>query len=295
MANFYPKIDMQLIPKMVQMYNSGISMGEIANKLKLSSGTVHFHLKKQVQDECRKKRQHKTAFYNSDVVQFKEMYLRGQSTIDIAKKYNTDNGTVRYYLNKVGVDTSKNGKFSPKVTKKQEEIMQNLYRKTGSISKTANMLKLHPSSVHYRLVKAGIVKKRALNQKVAKEKYEILTEVLSALFNKMGYKINHTQKIYNGHGPDMIVSKHGKSIIIEHKATVKRSFYWKHGIGEASRNRKNHDAQSAWVITTASKPTNFCEGDVKVIFYEDLIHLLEIHNLHNLLPSVEYISNTPSV
>ncbi|MBI4983565.1 restriction endonuclease [Candidatus Woesearchaeota archaeon] len=292
------KIHFEAETRIVVMYKKGKSMQKIAQELSVSTGTVFSHLKKYIPQEERKERQHKRASTPdaTNAKAFKSLYLHGLSTIQIAKKFNTTSGIVRYALKKQGVDTSKNGKYKNKLKEADLEKIRELYEKTGSILETAKIFGLYPSSVHNRLRQFGIVKKKTINQKIAKQKYEMLTEILLQLFNKMDFQVEHVQQIYNGHGPDMIVQKDNYRIVIEHKATIKRSFYWQHAVEEARENLAKHNCSKAWVITTASKPHNFTDNfDVRITFLDELKNLLINHKLESLLGKVDFISNTPCI
>lgn len=200
-----------------------------------------------------------------------------------------------YHLRKLGIDTTKNGKYRPKINNSRLQQIVKIYQNTGSILETAKQTNLHPSSIHYRLTKMGIVKKNRINQQIAKKKYELLTDILTQLFKKMSYDIRYVQIKYNGHGPDMIIENNQESMIIEHKATIKRSSYWEHAIEEAKSNMKKYNIQNALIITTAKKPKKFKNQEIKIIFLDELKKLLEKNNLNNLVSKVEQISSTPCI
>lgn len=278
------------------MYGNGTSMCRIARDLSISSGTVYLHLKRFIPKEERQNRQHPSSFDEEQAKVFCNLYKKGMSSIEIGRDFDISADVVLYALNKCGVDTSKGGKYNPKVDPKKLSKMIEIYKRTGSVLETAEQMGLHPSSVHNRLSKVGIVKKKALNQEIIKIKYDKLTNVLRELFEKMGLELEYVQEKYNGSGPDMIVKEGNSRILVEHKATVKNSFYWKHAIEEAQRNRDAFKAQRCWVITTAKKPNNFQELDgIELTFFDDLKGLLISNGLTRSVEDIEFISNTPSV
>ncbi len=291
MKRMYSELEL----KFLAMYKQGKSMQAIAEKFGLSSATVYNYLKRHIPIEERKNRQHKNSIDAKLANKFKNAYLIGFSSVEIAKTFNTKPDIVLYNLKKLKVDTSKNGKYGTKIDEKKLEKIKDYYEKTGSILKTGKEFGLHPSSVHYRLVKLGIIKLKTINQEIAKKKYKILTETLLELFGKMGFKIRLVQEKYNGHGPDMIIEKH-EAIIIEHKATVKKSGYLVHAIEEAETQMNKYDIKKAIVITTAKKPVKFRKRkNIEIIFFEDLEKLLKENNLEKMIPKIEFISKTPSV
>lgn len=281
--------------KMTILYKKGKTMKQIAEKFDVSTGTVCTHLKKYIPRDEKRKRQYRLKSNEYVKLKIKEMYTRGFSSLVIGKKLGISSSTVLYNLRKMGIDSSKKGKYKSKIDAKKLEKIKKSYIATGSVLKTGKEFGLHPSSIHYRLMKLGIVKKNALNQKIARKKYELFTYVLTKLFKKMGYEIRYVQRRYNGHGPDMIIENDLESILVEHKATVKRSWYWKHGIQEVKENISKYNTTRGIVITTAKKPKNFKETETKVIFFDDLERLLKEKNLQNLIPEIQYVSNTPSV
>ena len=123
----------------------------------------------------------------------------------------------------------------------------------------------------------------------------MFTSILVELFEKMGYEIRYVQNRYNGHGPDMIIENDEESILIEHKATIKRSMYWQHAIEEIKANRPKYNVTKAIVVTTARKPKNFKPSETEIIFFDDLRKLLQKNELQDLIPKIEFISNTPSI
>jgi transposase len=290
------KINSETEKRIAKMYRNGFSMCKIAKEFSVTPATVYLHLRKFIPKEERQRRQHVASFTESDAKKFCSLYKKGMSSVEIGRKFKIETNSVLYALKKHGIDTSKKGKYNPKVDSSKLSIMKKIYKNTGSVLETANQMDLHPSSVHYRLSKEGLVKKKALNQKVIKMKYEKLTNVLKELFEKMGLELEHVQERYNGHGPDMIVRDGNKRILVEHKATVKRSFYWKHGIEEAKTHEGVFKADVCWIITTATKPNNIEKMDgMELIFFEDLKKLLISNDLSNLIHDIEFISNTPSV
>ena len=288
MTKIHPKSE----SKMAELYKSGKSMKEIAEAFHVSTGTVHTHLKKYVPAAERRKRQFPKLLNERMLSQIKRQYESGLSSVAIGRKLDLAPETILYHLEKMNVVRTE--KYKPKIDAQKLEEIKKSYGETGSILKTAGEFGLHPSSVHYRLVKLGLVKKNRINQKIAREKYEMLTDVLTKLFEKMGYEMRYVQKTYNGHGPDMIVENGKESVLIEHKATVKRSWYWQHAIEEVNKNVPKYNVARGIVITTARKPAGFKEGKIKIIFFDDLQKLLEENELLDLIPKIEHISNTPS-
>ena len=281
---------------MVKLYKKGKSMKEIAEIFKISQATVCMHLKKYIPVSERRKRQYKFQKTSEEILEkIRNMHKKGLSSLIIGKKLDISSSTVLYHLKKMNIDTSRGDKYKPKIDTDKLEQIKNLYEENGSILKTAQKLKLHPASIHYRLAKLGIVKKKTLNQKIARKKYNLLTDILVKLFLKMNYKIRYVQKQYNGHGPDMIIENEKESILVEHKATIKRSWYWQHAIEEVNKNLSKYNVTKAIVVTTAKKPKNFKEEKIEIIFFDDLQKLLKENELQYLIPKMEYISNTPSV
>ena len=271
-------------------------MKEIAEIFKISQATVCMHLKKYIPVSERRKRQYKFQKTSEEILEkIRNMHKKGLSSLIIGKKLDISSSTVLYHLKKMNIDTSRGDKYKPKIDTDKLEQIKNLYEENGSILKTAQKLKLHPASIHYRLAKLGIVKKKTLNQKIARKKYNLLTDILVKLFLKMNYKIRYVQKQYNGHGPDMIIENEKESILVEHKATIKRSWYWQHAIEEVNKNLSKYNVTKAIVVTTAKKPKNFKEEKIEIIFFDDLQKLLKENELQYLIPKMEYISNTPSV
>ncbi len=290
------KISPETEKRIVAMYRNGKSMCSIAKELSVSSGTIYLHLRKFVSKEDRQKRQHVTSFSNEQAKKFCALYEKGMSSIEIGKKFGFGADVVLYALRKLGVDTSKGGKYSSRVNPEKLSKMKEIYGRTGSVLETAKEMNLHPSSVHSRLSKEGVVKKKALNQKMVKEKYDKLNSVLIRLFKEMGIELEYFQAKYNGPGPDMIVREGKKKIVVEHKATVKRSFYWQHAVEEARNSSRILNIRDCWVITTARKPGNFRKvKGVKITFFDDLKELLISNGLTELVEDIEYISNTPCV
>lgn len=290
------KINSETEKRMVEMYKNGISMCKMAKELSVSSGTIYLHLKKFIPKNERQKRKHLASFTEDEARRFADLYLNGMSSVEIGRKFGMGADMVLYALKKSGIDTSKGGKYNPKVTSKKLSEMREKYEKTGSILETANQMGLHPSSVHYRLSKMGVITKKTLNQKTVKMKYDKLTMVLKKLFEKMNFELEYAQERYNGHGPDMIVKNGSARILIEHKATVKNSFYWKHAIEEAKENSNELKIKNCWVITTAKKPKSLQKlNGIKLIFFEDLKNLLISNDLPQLISEIEFISSTPSV
>lgn len=282
--------------KMVELYKKGKSMKEVADILRVSPATVCIHLKKHIPISERKKRKYKfQKTTEKTLIRISRMYKQGLSSLVIGKKLGLSSNTVIYHLKKMNLDTSKGGKYNSKVDQDKLNDMQRIYEETRSILKTAHALNLHPASIHYRLTKLGIIKKHSLNLKIAREKYELFTDILMKLFSAMGYEIRYVQKRYNGHGPDMIIENDKETVLIEHKATIKRSWYWRHAIEEAESNMQKYNIDKAIVVTTAKKPTDFKANNIKVIFFDDLQKLLERNKLQDLIPKIEFISNTPSV
>src|SRR3989344_2209230 len=272
---------------MAELYKSGKSMKEIAEAFHVSTGTVHTHLKKYVPAAERRKRQFPKLLNERMLSQIKRQYESGLSSVTLGRKLGLAPETILYHLEKMNVVRTE--KYKPKIDAQKLEEIKKSYGETGSILKTAKQFKLHPSSVHYRLVKLGLVKKNRINQKIAREKYEMLTDVLTKLFEKMGYEMRCVQERYNGHGPDMIVENGKESVLVEHKATVKRSWYWQHAIEEVNKNVPKYNVARGIVITTARKPAGFKEGKIKIIFFDDLQKLLEENELLDLIPKIEHI------
>lgn len=290
------KIRLKSELKMARLYKKGKSMQKIANIFHVSNGTVCTHLKKHIPLAEKRKRQFPNLKANEETIsKIRKMYEQGFSSISIGQKFNMTPESVLYHLHKMNIDMSRGEKYKPKIDAERLEEIKKLYAENGSILKTAKQFGLHPASVHYRLVKLGIVKKKRLDQKAAREKYEMFTDVLVTLFKRMGYEMRHVQRTYNGHGPDMIVEKGSESVLIEHKATIKRSWYWQHALQEIKVNLPKYNVTKALVVTTAKKPKGFKEGKIKIIFFDDLQELLKENNLQDLIPKIEYISNTPSV
>lgn len=282
--------------KMAELYKNGKTMREIAYKFGVSTATVCVHLKRYISIFERRKRQYKFQKTDEKILEeIKDMYKKGHSSVAIGKKFKIAPDTVMYHLKKMKVDTSRGNKYRPKIDADKFNKIKEIYEETRSILKTAQKMNLHPSSVHYRLVKKGIIKKKALNQKVAREKYESFTGILITLFEKMGYQIRYVQERYNGHGPDMIIENEKESVLIEHKATIKRSWYWQHALEEIKTNLPKYSVTKAIVVTTAKKPKNYKSNGTEIIFFDDLKKLLEKNGLRDLIPKIESISNTPSI
>jgi len=290
------KINSETEKSMVKMYRKGYTMAKIANKYSVSPASVYLHLRKFIPKEERQIRRRIPSVNEEQQKKICALYKNGMSSVEIGRKYSISADLALYFLKKYGVDTSKGGKYNPKVDAEKLYEMKKTYRETQSILETAKMMGLHPSTVHYQLTKEGIVKRKVLNQKTVKLKYDKITNVLKELFMKMNLELEHVQEKYNGSGPDMIIRDGEKRIVVEHKATVKRSWYWKHGIEEALDNSKKMNISDCWVVTTAKKPPSFEEHEkVRLIFYDEFRMLLIENDLEHLVPEIEFISNTPSV
>ena len=282
--------------RMTGLYKKGKSMKEISEIFNVSSGTVCMHLKKHIPVAERRKRQFPKLKTNEKILSdIERLYKKGFSSVAIGRKFDMNPESVLYHLHRMNVDMSRGEKHKPKIDSHKLEEVKRLYIENGSILKTAKQFGLHPASVHYRLVKLGIVKKKRLDQKAAKEKYEMFTDVLVNMFKKMGYEIRYVQLRYNGHGPDMIIENKRESILIEHKATIKRSWYWQHALEEIKVNLPKYNVTKAIVVTTAMKPKNYKSNGTQIIFFDDLKKLLERNELQDLIPKIEHISNTPSI
>lgn len=287
------KITPNMETKILHMYNNGKSMHAIAMALGVSSATVLHYLRFHVKDDVRKRRKNR---YSAHIQEMKAMYNAGYSTIALARKFDTAPSVMHANLRKAGVDTTKGGKYGPKMDARAVRRLVRIYRETGSILKTARILGFHPSSVHYRLVKLGVTREKFINQQMAKRKDRIFADVLTRLFAKMGYEIVNTQMQYNAHGPDMVLQKGGEKIAVEHKALVKRSSFWRHAISEAKTRLGKSGITKAIVVTTANRYGKVPQYDaIEVLFLDDLEMLLKKNHLEELLPKVEFLSTTPSL
>lgn len=209
-ANIKRKIPKSKYPKIISLYNSGLTQSKIGELYDVTEETIRKIL--QANNVATRKK-YAQKINEKQCAEIVKLYQQDVSTIKLAKQFNVQKSTIQKILEKNKIDIKGAKYFNKKITLEQEAEIMDYYNKGFSISKTSQLVNVNRSTIKLVLDRNNIetrdstiyqikitpevekeiidLYKEIQNLKVISEKFNLSPQTISKAFKKAGVEVKN--------------------------------------------------------------------------------------------------------